>query len=190
MLAIKRYMQLNNVLAVVGFGLMFNLGAAMAANPVTATVSFNGEVTATNCVIVNGGAGVTVQLLPISVDELSKYPYPAQTGANTPIGKYTVPPITLTGCPASTKVKFGGGSDGLSSSITNTGTATGVTFSLKGNDNNFWLGHIYGMRLTATDNGNGNFTISGLTADYARTTASPPTAGSVIAIGLITVAPE
>ena len=185
MRAIKKRMQLNN--ALVGFGLVFSLGAATAADP-QVTVTFNGEVTPTNCVI-SSGATTLVNLPSISVDDLKKYPYPPPMGANTS-GKYPVDPITLTGCPASIIATFGGGADGKANSIKNDGTADGVTFSLKNNNNDSWLGASNGMRLTVTNNGNGNFTISGLTADYMRTTEAPPTAGTVVAVGLITVRPN
>ena len=185
MLVVKKRMQLNN--ALIGFGLVFSLGTATAADP-QVTVSFTGEVTPSNCVI-SSGATTKVELPAISVDDLAKYPYPPPTGANTS-GKYTVPTITLTGCPAKMMATFGGGVDGKATSITNTGTAAGVTFSLKNNNNDTWLGHSYGMRLTLTDTGNGSFTISGLTADYARTTLTPPTAGTVSAVGMITVTPN
>lgn len=187
MLTIKKRMQFNN--ALVGFGLVFSLGTATAADP-QVTVSFSGTVTSTTCTI-SSGASTQVNLPPISVDDLKKYPYPPPIGADTPVGKYTIPPITLTGCPASTTATFGGGADGKATSLTNTGTATGVGFSIKNNDNNgTWLGGNLGMRLKLTDNGGGNFTISGLTTDYTRMTEALPTAGSVAAVGVITVTPN
>ena len=186
MRVIKKSRHLNKALA--GFGLVLGLGTAMAADPVTVNVNFTGEVTASNCVFA-GGPSLDVNLQPISVDALKKYPamptFPVQVGGSAAT---TIPDITLTGCSDNISVVFTTATPGGSSLANLGGTAKGVNLMLINNNPDYWLGANNGMRLTATKTGAGTYIIRGLKADYIRDPAvAEPTAGTVKASGTITV---
>ncbi len=189
MLVIKKRMQLNNVL--VGFGLAFSLGTAMAADPVTVNVSFQGEVTATNCLLAgmaNGGTVLTRSLASINLDELKALPKLPDGGAATLDSRNKVldlPPIALSGCPVGTTVAITSENGITYMANTDAAGAQGVGVLLINGDSPTTRLSAGGLVPTLKTTGS-DFTISGLKAGYVRV-SDAPTSGSVKALATIIV---
>ncbi len=133
MLNIKKRIQLNNVL--IGFSLVFGLGATMAVQAADTVVNFEGSVTAANCVV-NGGGDINVALPEISIDVLKALPTASGAIRTVTEPSKTLGDIVLSGCPKSALVYVkntnGASTDTYLRNMSNSaaGGATGVGVAL------------------------------------------------------------
>ncbi len=192
MLDIKKCIQLNSVL--IGFVLVLNMSAAMAAELTRGTIQIDGFVDSSSCVVSGAAGGISVPLGSISMEALNELPI--STDNITVKGKYTVPELRLTGCMSGIKMaKFAstiiGDTLTYLQNQTGTGFATGVGVSVTTNgqtgDGTGWLGASNGMPLKVENDGAaGNYVIRGLTADYVKI-SNTVGAGDVLATGVFTI---
>lgn len=192
MLNIKKRIQLNNVL--IGFGLVFGLGAMMAVQAADTVVNFEGSVTATNCVV-NGGGDINVALPEISIDVLKALPTTSGGIRTVTEPSKTLGDIVLSGCPKSALVYLkntnGSNSDTYLRNMSNSaaGGATGVGVALvvdTANGAGWFADGIFGVPvLTPIASGN-DAIVRGIKVGYVKTSETP-TIGSVSAAAEIVV---